>query len=137
MSRTALGGVIIAAAAFIALASVLYQGGRAGRCSYDGTAITPVYEVDIRLKDGRAWKFCSITCARAMFEEHRDEVETVVVTDEVTGEKLASSAAYFVESDVVTNKVTRNRVHVFKYEEEALSHARRYNGRLVEDPFKQ
>lgn len=43
--------------------------------------------------------------------------------------------AYFVESDLITNKTNRNRVHAFQQRQYAHIHAEKFHGETVDDPF--
>ncbi len=131
-----IAAIILIVSIVLALATAIYRSQKAFRCDYDGTRIIPIYEVDIMLKEGKFMRFCSIYCARAWFQGNASRVDAVLVTDEITGEKLDADIAFFVESDVVTVKATQNRIHVFKDKTHALSHARQYNGKLVDNPFK-
>jgi len=104
-------------------------------CSFDGTKLNPVYQVDAFLDDGSTRSFCSIYCAARWFEDNRDKVIYFTVMDEVTGQSFDSTLGYFVESDVITVPEVKNRVHAFAIKEDALKHARQFNGKLTENPF--
>jgi len=105
------------------------------RCSYDGTKLTSVYQVDAFLHDGTTRSFCSIYCATRWFQDNKNKVIYFTVVDEVTGQKFDSTLGYFVESEVVTVPEVKNRIHSFSSKEDALKHARQFNGRLIENPF--
>ena len=45
------------------------------RCSYDGTKIKPLYQVDVFLNDNTGLSFCSIYCAARWFESNKDKVK--------------------------------------------------------------
>lgn len=109
--------------------------GGALRCAYDGTEVNPLYEVDAYLSDGTVVSFCSIYCATRWLKSNKDRVIYVTVIDEVTGQKFDSSLAHFVESDVVTIPEVKNRVHAFYVKEDALKHAKQFNGKTIENPF--
>jgi NitT/TauT family transport system substrate-binding protein len=87
------------------------------------------------LSDDRSLSFCSIYCATRWFESNRDKVIYFTVIDEVSGERLDSSLAHFVESDVVTVREVNNRIHAFYVKGDALKHARQFNGKMIENPF--
>lgn len=106
------------------------------RCSYDGTKIKPLYQVDVFLNDNTGLSFCSIYCASRWFESNKDKVKYFMLTDEVTGQKFESTLGYFVESDLVTIPEVRNRIHAFATKEDALKHAKQFDGKLIENPFK-
>ncbi|MCF6157483.1 MAG: hypothetical protein E3K32_02690 [wastewater metagenome] len=120
----------------IALAGVSYQKLlRNPRCAYDGSPIAPIYEVDIILKDTSVRKFCSVYCATQWFEKNTLSVDHVLVTDEIRGNKIDSNMAYFVESELITNETNDNRIHVFQLRQDALTHAEKFHGKTVDDPF--
>lgn len=120
----------------VALAGVSYQKFlKSPRCAYDGSAVPPIYEVDIILKDHSARKFCSIYCAVQWFKNNIPLVDHVVVTDEIRGNKIDSYMAYFVESELITNKTNDNRIHIFQQRQDALAHAEKFHGTIIDDPF--
>jgi len=120
----------------IALGGVLYQKFiKSPRCAYDGSAVTPIYEVDIVLKDRSTRKFCSIYCAAQWFKNNAQLIDHVIVTDEIRGNKIDSYMAYFVESELVTNETNDNRIHVFQQRQDALTHAEKFHGTMTDDPF--
>lgn len=120
----------------IALAGVSYQKLlKNPRCVYDGSAIPPIYEVDIVLKDKSTRKFCSIYCARAWFKNNAALVSHAIVTDEIRGNKVDSYMAYFVESELVSNKTNGDSTHVFQQRQNALTHAEKFHGATIDDPF--
>ena len=109
--------------------------GGALRCAYDGTKINPLYEVEAYLSDSTVVSFCSIYCATRWLQGNKDRVIYFTVIDEVTGQKFDSSLAHFVESDVVTVREVKNRIHAFYVKEDALKHAEQFNGKAIENPF--
>lgn len=143
--------LIIILIALVAVALVALMGGMLGkkttrvgkeerqetarRCSYDGTKLRPIYQVDALLDDGSTASFCSIYCATRWFKENEDKVIYFTVVDEITGQKFDSTLGYFVESDVVTIPEVKNRIHAFASKEDALTHARQFNGKLIENPL--
>lgn len=143
--------LIIILMALVAVALVAFLGGILGKkttrvgkeegehvaqkCSYDGTRLNPIYQVDAFLDDGTTRSFCSIYCATRWFEENKDKVIYFTVVDEVTGQNFDSTLGYFVESDVITVPEVKNRVHAFATKDDALKHTRQFNGKLVENPF--
>ena len=105
------------------------------RCAWDGTKLKPIYQVDAFLHDGSTATFCSIYCATRWFEKNKDKVIYFTVVDELTGQKFDSTLGHYVESDVITVPEVKNRVHAFANKEDALMHARQFNGKLIENPF--
>ncbi|GJQ50386.1 hypothetical protein KsCSTR_38250 [Candidatus Kuenenia stuttgartiensis] len=106
------------------------------RCDYDGSPVTPIYEVEIVLKDSGIKRFCSIYCAVQWFKKNKHAVDHVIVTDEIRGNKIDSYMAHFVESELITNETNDNRIHVFQQREYAQIHMDKFNGRIVDDPFE-
>ena len=122
----------------IALGSSIYKKThKIEKCDFDGVHIKPVYQVDIILKDNAVKKFDSIYCAYMWLSQDKDAVSYVRVTDEVTSEKIDSSIAYYVESEIITNNVNNNKVHAFLKLEDAEKHAKSYKGRIVKNPFEK
>jgi hypothetical protein len=120
----------------IALIGVSYQKFlKNPRCAYEGSAITPIYEVDIVLMDKSVKKFCSIFCASQWFRNNVKLVNHVIVTDEIRGNKIDSYMAYFVESELITNETNDNRIHVFQQRQDAITHAEKFHGTMTDDPF--
>jgi ABC-type nitrate/sulfonate/bicarbonate transport system substrate-binding protein len=105
------------------------------RCAYDGTEISPMYQVDAYLVDKTTVSFCSIYCASRWYENNKDRVIYFTVIDEVTGNKFDSTLGHFVESDLVSVPEVNNRIHAFAVKEDALTHAKQFNGRLIKNPF--
>ena len=105
------------------------------RCAYDGTIIAPLYQVDAYLSDGQTLSFCSIYCAVRWNETNKNQVVYFTVVDEVSGERMDSSLAHFVESDLVTVREVNNRMHAFFVKEDAIRHAEAFGGRLIENPL--
>ena len=105
------------------------------RCAWDGKKLNPIYQVDAFLDDGSIASFCSIYCATRWLENNKDKLIYFTVVDEVTGQKFDSTLGYFVESDVITVPEVKNRVHAFANKEDALKHARQFNGKLIKNPF--
>jgi NitT/TauT family transport system substrate-binding protein len=105
------------------------------RCANDGTKITPMYEVDAYLADKTIMIFCSIYCAARWYENNRNKVIYITVSDEVTGNEFDSTLGHFVESDLVTIPEVNNRIHAFAVKEDALTHIQQFNGKLIDNPF--
>ena len=57
------------------------------------------------------------------------------MTDEVTGKRIDASIAYFVESSIVTNQSTGNKIHVFAEKADAEKHAKDFSGTVIRNPF--
>jgi hypothetical protein len=132
MTRSRLITVLVGVALAVSLPLAghwLRQGGPP-RCAYDGQHIEPRYRVRVVDHAGRAHDCCCARCATRWLEQSPDAAD-VVVTDEPSGEEIDSRGAYFVESAVVTNRVTGNHVHAFRDRAAAEEHARAYGGLLL------
>lgn len=122
----------------IALGSSIYKKThKIEKCDFDGVHIKPVYQVDIILKNNAVKKFDSIYCAYMWLSQNKDAVSYIRVTDEVTSEKIDSSIAYYVDSEIITNNVNNNKVHAFLKLEDAEKHAKSYKGKIVKNPFEK
>lgn len=101
------------------------------RCDYDGQRVEPMYRVRILDGAGHANDFCCVRCATHWLDRGGSAAEVRVV-DEMSGEEINAREAYFVESAIVTNRVTGNHVHAFRTRSAADEHARAYGGLLLE-----
>jgi hypothetical protein len=109
----------------------------ASRCAWDGLPVQPLYRVRVVDATDTSREFCCVRCAAAWLTEH-GEAHTVYVTDEAGGSEIDARAAYFVQSAVPTNPITRNSIHAFRERSDAQEHAAAYGGRLLtadEQPF--
>jgi hypothetical protein len=109
------------------------------RCELDGLKIEPLYRVRVVDAGGADHLFCCVRCARRWAERQADSPRAVYVTDEAGGREVEAGAAYFVQSLVVTNPVTGNRVHAFRDRADADAHARAFRGAVLtgeERPFR-
>ncbi len=135
MTKTFWIGIIIVL--IVSVMGVCYQKYVSSHhCAYDGCAVTEIYEVDIVLKDSSVKIFCSIYCAAQWFEKNKQNVDHVIVTDEIRENKIDSYMAYFVESELITNKSNNNRIHAFQQRQHAQTHAKKFNGSTIDDPFE-
>jgi len=136
MRRLLLVGALIIATIISVLVAYSQHIYASSRCSLDGSRIQPLYEVIIVLQDKSIRRLSSIISARIWFRENSEQVATILVTDEATGEKIDAGQAFYVESEVITTPHTRNKIHVFGQREAAELHALEFRGKLVSHPFK-
>lgn len=101
------------------------------RCAYDGQRIEPLYRARIIDAEGHANDFCCMRCATNWLQRGGNAAEVRVI-DETSGEEIDACEAYFVESAIITNRVTGNHVHAFRTRAAADEHARAYGGLLLE-----
>jgi len=129
-------GIGLAIVFAIALIGVSYQKFlKNPHCAYDGSPVTPIYEVDIVLKEKSTKRFCSIYCATQWFKNNVTLIDHVIVTDEIRGNQIDSYMAYFVESELITNETNDNRIHAFQQRLDAITHAEKFHGTMTDDPF--
>ena len=127
--------LVIAVCIFSSVVSFRHGNHRMG-CSLDGSEIERLYEVVIIQKDRLSRSFASVLSARIWLSENDEQVSSVLVTDESTGEKVRAEDAFYVVSEVVTTPYTGNRIHVFAEKTRAISHARQFKGKLIKNPFQ-
>lgn len=130
-----IGSFIITAG--ISIWVVMFQHSHASlRCSLDGSQIQPLYEVVIIHKDKSSPKFSCVVSAQIWFRVNSERVSSILVADEVTGEKIKAEHAFYVESEVVTTPHTGNKIHVFTQKTAAKLHAQKFKGKLIKNPFR-
>lgn len=121
----------------IFLLIILRGGGhqKAAKCAYDGVEIDSLYEVQFIMKNDEVMKFCNIVCARQVFFQVKEKIASVLVTDEVTRQKVSAEKAFFIESSIVTVPHRSNRIHAFASEGDAVRHRDQYSGMPINNPF--
>ena len=138
MNKWIKSGIFLMLMIAIAFGSSIYKKThKIEKCDFDGVHIKSIYQVDIILKNDEVKKFDSIYCAYMWLSQNKDAVSYIRVTDEVTGEKIDSSIAHYVESEIITNNVNNNKIHTFLKFEDAEKHAMSYKGRVVKNPFEK
>jgi hypothetical protein len=106
---------------------------RLPQCALDGVVIDPEYRVEIVAADGTRRSFCCILCADFWLAREPAPLNAVYVTDEISARQIDAADAFFVQSSVVTNAVTKNRTHCFAERRDAEAHAKQFRGRLLLD----
>ncbi len=106
------------------------------RCALDGTALNPLYAVEIVDHQGARHEFCCLRCAEIWLSHQREAVQKIIVTDETSGDKMDATAAWYVRSAVVTTPTTGNRIHSFRTRAEAEKHAAACSGVVLPDDEK-
>jgi len=101
------------------------------RCAFDGQVTLPAMVVTMDVS-GRSITCCDVRCARRWLVAHSFVATRIEVRDERGGGAIDSSAAFFVRSSVITNRVNGNRWHVFRDRAAAEQHARESRGRLMQ-----
>jgi len=129
-------GVFIIAASISTLVVASRYSYPSLRCSLDGSQIQPLYEVTIIQKDKSSRKFSCVISTQIWLRVNCEQVSSILVTDEVTGEKIKAEHAFYVVSEVITTPHTGNKIHVFAKRSTARLHARQFKGKLVKNPFQ-
>ena len=129
--------IIFVTIGLIAVTGTLLKKHTGIRCDFDGTRIQPIYEVKITFEDNTIEQFCSVVCALLHLKNETKKFKYITVVDEVSGNKIDPSLAFFVESDVLTIPHVKNNIHVFAKKEDAQRHATQFNGKLISDPFRK
>ena len=131
--------------AALALAAALPFAGHAlGRhagphCSTDGVPLADSPVVQFVGTGPTSRRFCCVGCGQAWLRVTGEAPVRVLVTDEATGRAVDAAQAWFVRSHVEAQPATKDRVHTFARERDALSHAKAYSGVLLagsEKPFQ-
>jgi hypothetical protein len=122
----------------VALAAGLWRAyGSSEACEMDGQAISPSLRVDLTMADGNSHAFCTIACAqRWLAGRANTAVKEALVRDAISGEPIDAYVAFFVRSELVTNRANGNAVHAFRFRADAMEHVRQFGGQLIEDPFE-
>lgn len=111
----------------IALAST-FETRPDARCAVDSTPIYPITEITIESIKGETVQFCSVCCAQTWLSENQNDGMSITVTDEVSGEKLDASLAFWVVSESYSRRESGCKIHAFKEQAEAARHILQYNG---------
>jgi hypothetical protein len=109
------------------------------RCALDGTRIEPIYKVEITDSQGCHHVFCCPRCGQRWLEHQPTPPQAITVVDEMSGNEVAASKAYYVRSVVVTIPSTGNRIHAFRSQAAAEDHALTHEGIVLsasENPFR-
>ena len=123
--------------ASIALASSLWREYGAGAsCEMDGQPLSPGLRVDLKLVDGTSHAFCTIICAKQwLAHQPHGALKEATVRDAISGEPTDAYVAFFVRSELVTNRANGNNLHAFRFRSDAAQHIEKFGGALIEDPF--
>jgi hypothetical protein len=128
--RVAVVAALLAVAAVPLVASAWRARGDE-RCAEDAVRIDPRYRVEVVSSRRGTEAYCSVRCAERRLRRAAVAPREVLVTDETTGRRVPAESAWFVESAVVTDAATGNRVHVFAEEADARRHAASFHGTVL------
>lgn len=119
----------------IAVFSEKFQN-RGDGCDFDGNGINSINEVVITTADGSEHHFCSLCCSASWLDNKPDVKRSIVdgkggsitVVDEVSGEKIDATLAYWVQSALFSVRENDCQLHVFKDPSEAAKHIQSHQG---------
>jgi len=101
----------------------------------DGTGIIPITRVALVDTEGEEFLFCSLCCAKTWLKSHAtlipqllDGSASLTVVDEISGEKLDASLAYWIQSNEYSRKENRCTSHVFSDKQAASKYLRQHQG---------
>ena len=115
------------------LAGKWVRGRQGPRCEFDGLPIEPLYRVRVVDRAGHSHSLCGIRCVNLWLARQEAPPDRIYVIDEASGQEMDARSAFFVWSGVVTNPITRNRVHAFREKAAAEEHARSFHGQVLTD----
>jgi hypothetical protein len=106
------------------------------RCALDGSVIDPRYQVEVTDSAGNVQQFCCASCAEVWLKRHHDLPRDIIATDETSGQCIPAASAWYVRSQVVTNRVIGCRLHIFRSGSDAVKHAAAFGGRVLSEDEK-
>ena len=84
----------------------------------------------------RTTTFAAWNCARRWLAGQSGAVlKAAIVRDALNGDPIDSYVAFFVRSEIVTNRSNGNNIHAFRYRTDAMDHIHRFGGELIADPL--
>ncbi len=125
---------------FLVLILIAWFSGRANQsgeiCRLDGTAIIPISRVVLVDSNGEKSLFCSLCCAKTWLESHKEIISrlkagkaSLTVVDEISGQEIDVSLAYWVESEEYSRRENKCRTHVFSDKKAAARYLRQHQGK--------
>ncbi len=104
-------------------------------CRLDGTGIVAISRVVLVDESGEEYLFCSLCCTASWLLNHPElshQLENgkahLTVVDELSGQEIDASLAYWVESNEYSRAENKCRVHVFSDKQSASKYLRRHQG---------
>ena len=105
-------------------------------CRVDGTGIVPITRVVLVDEKGEEFLFCSLCCANTWLEGHGELIPqldsgkaSLTVVDEISGQEIDASLAYWVQSKEYSRQENRCQSHVFSDKQAASKYLRQHQGR--------
>ncbi len=122
---------VVAVSALLPVAGTLLRGARGDRCQTDGVTLVEAPRVRLVTADGTPHVFCCVRCAEEWLDATGDKAERILVTDAVSGALVNAGQAFFVQSRILAQPATGDRVHAFADRAAAEQHADAYRGRVL------
>ena len=104
-------------------------------CRVDGTGIVPITRVVLVDEKGEEFLFCSLCCAKTWLEGHGELIlqldsgkASLTVVDEISGQEIDASLAYWIQSKEYSRQENRCQSHVFSDKQAASKYLRQHQG---------
>ena len=104
-------------------------------CRVDGTGIVPITRVVLVDETGEEFLFCSLCCAKTWLTGHEEIIPqlasgkaSLTVVDEISGQEIDASLAYWVQSKEYSRKENKCQSHVFSDKQAASKYLRQHQG---------
>ncbi len=105
-------------------------------CRLDGTRIVPITRVALVDSNGEEFLFCSLCCAKNWLDKHKEVLPelnngkaSLTVVDEISGQEIDVSLAYWVQSESYSRRENKCQVHVFSDKQAAARYLRQHQGK--------
>ncbi len=105
-------------------------------CRVDGTSIVPITRVVLIDEKGEEFLFCSLCCAKTWLTGHGElipqldsGIASLTVVDEISGQEIDASLAYWIQSKEYSRKENRCQSHVFSDKQAASKYLHQHQGR--------
>ena len=123
----------------VALAWFSGQSRQSGEsCVVDGTAVVPISRVTLTDVKGETFLFCSLCCAKTWIEKHEGLIPqlqsgeaSITVVDEISGQKIDASIAYWVKSKEYSRRENKCQSHVFSDKQAASKYLRQHQAEEI------
>lgn len=125
---------------FLVLVLIAWLSGKSNQsgeiCRLDGTGIVPITRVVLVDSNGEESLFCSLCCAKTWLESNEEIISqlndgkaSLTVVDEISGQEIDVSLAYWVESPEYSRRENRCQAHVFSDKQAAARYLRQHQGK--------
>lgn len=107
-------------------------------CIVDGTGLIPISRVTLTNEQGEISLFCSLCCAKTWIEEHEELIPqlqsgkaSITVVDEISGQEIDASMAYWVKSNEYSRRENKCQSHVFSDKQAASKYLRQHQAEEI------